>query len=519
MKTNKFFHIAIAALVLAGSVSCDKWLDISSDNEVLEQDAFTSSKGYRNALIGVYRQMAGANLWGQELTWGAMSAFVYEYNTSFTINKYKQVISAVTNDPDYFRMNVIQSTFEGIWGTSYTAIANLNNLIQEVEGSSVSDYESPFEKDVILGEAYGLRGLLHFTLAQLFVQAPAVGGEDVPAIPYVDSYPSLQPSFSKLSEVLDKAAADLEKAREKLYEFDVVEGFGKAHYYSGGKDIIDVDNYFFKNWGAYNTNGIARDKRAGGFFSSRGTRLNWWGATALLARLYSYRRDFTNAEKYADILLDEWVASNRFHLLATPTAASDVEAIDGKRRPESLMSLWNQDETTIYLEATNNLSNNQLLSNLKYLFTGEEATDYRYNSLFNQTTKYYRVWYCPNETKSADVETYSTPLLPVIELPEIYCIKAECQAKAGDVDAALATLKNIRDARGCATSLAASDYDSFLKVLVYEVQRDGIMRGWVWPFLKKLNWPELFYGQSSRRWAVPEGWWVFPIPDTETSYR
>ena len=519
MKTKRIIPVVLTALALAGSVSCDKWLDITSDNEVLEEDAFTSSKGFRNALIGVYRQIAGANLWGQELTWGAMSAFVYEYNTSFTINKYRQVISAAANNPDYFGIDVMQSTFEGIWGTAYTAIANLNNLIQQVESSDVSDYESPFEKDVILGEAYGLRGLLHFTLAQLFVPAPVVGGEQVPAIPYVDSYPNLQPSFNTLKEVLDKAAKDLEEARTRLYAFDVEEGFGKAHYYSGGTDLIDVDNYFFKNWGAYNTNGIARDKRAGGFFASRGTRLNWWGATALLARLYSYRRDFTNAEKYADILLNDWVAIDRFHLLATPTAQSNVELIDGKRRPELLMALWNQDETTIYYDATNNLSYNQLLSNLRYLFPGEEATDYRYTSLFNQTSKYYRVWYCPGETKGSDAETYSTPLLPVIELPEIYCIKAECQARAGDVSAALATVKTIRDARGCSTALSATDYDSFLKVLVDEVQRDGLMRGWVWPFLKKVDWPELFYGQSARRWAVPEGWWVFPIPETETNYR
>ena len=67
------------------------------------------------------------------------------------------------------------------------------------------------------------------------------------------------------------------------------------------------------------------------------------------------------------------------------------ESIDGKRRPESLMSLWNQDELTIYTSATSNLSMNQLLSNLQYLFPGELTTDYRYSSLFNTTNKYYRV--------------------------------------------------------------------------------------------------------------------------------
>ena len=34
-------------------------------------------------------------------------------------------------------------------------------------------------------------------------------------------------------------------------------------------------------------------------------------------------------------------------------------------------------------------------------------------------------------------------------------------------------------------------------------------------FLKKLNWPTMYNGTPTRQ-AIPEGWYVFPIPDSET---
>ena len=48
MKKIKIIAYVTGALLM--SVSCNDWLDVSSDNEVFEEDAFASTKGYRSAL-------------------------------------------------------------------------------------------------------------------------------------------------------------------------------------------------------------------------------------------------------------------------------------------------------------------------------------------------------------------------------------------------------------------------------------------------------------------------------------
>lgn len=55
----KYFCI-FAALSL--TASCNDWLNVGSEEEVFEDDAFASVKGYRSALIGIYKTVASPSL-------------------------------------------------------------------------------------------------------------------------------------------------------------------------------------------------------------------------------------------------------------------------------------------------------------------------------------------------------------------------------------------------------------------------------------------------------------------------
>ena len=151
---------------------------------------------------------------------------------------------------------------------------------------------------------------------------------------------------------------------------------------------------------------------------------------------------------------------------------------------------------------------------LKYLFAGDESTDYRYTELYNSSTKTYRVW---DKSENRTVSQYSNPLLPVMELPEVFYIKAECQAHDGDIAGADATLKKIRDARGCTAPLSDTDLDSFMNTLVNEAQRDFLTRGTTYCFLKKLDWHVIYDGTPVGK-TVTSDWYVLPLPDSETAY-
>ena len=79
MKSVSKIVILVFACILS---SCDKWLDVLSNEEILEEDAFSSYTGYRLALIGAYRDISDPKLYGQELTWGFLSAIGRNYYLS-----------------------------------------------------------------------------------------------------------------------------------------------------------------------------------------------------------------------------------------------------------------------------------------------------------------------------------------------------------------------------------------------------------------------------------------------------
>ena len=510
MKNIKILPIVLALFFSGCLCSCNDWLETGSNDEVLEDDAFSSAKGFRSALIGIYRLVASENLYGQELTWGLLSSISWNYQPCYAIPKYR---GALQHD-DYTDNNT-KTVVSSVWGAAYNAIANCNNLLKQIESSN-ANFEYTWEKDMIMAEARGLRALLHFEMLRLFAPAPITGYKGT-TIPYVTDYPNLLPQHKSMDEVLTSIIEDLEYAKQTLRPIDVDELRNKSVWIVNGNRMDNIEYVLFQGVLNLKSDGT-REGYGNGFFAFRGYRFNYWGATALLARVYSYMRDNTKAEQYADTILNDWVGSDKFHLYSqNPKAASNPNAIDGKRIPEPLIAFWNDKVCDNYTSAISKIYNR--IVNLQYLFDGDLSDDYRYTNLYNSSNYRYRVWDGQDASYSTNnsIVNYSNPLIPVLELPEIYLIKAECLAARGEIAGAVALLKEIRDARGCTNSISASDYDSFMEKLVNEANRDFIARGQTWHFLKKLNWPKLYNGTPANK-TVPDGWYVLPMPDSETAY-
>lgn len=66
MKINKIILAVLLPIMLS---SCEQWLDVAPDDQVNEETLFANGDGYRNALNGVYRDMATTQMYGRELTW------------------------------------------------------------------------------------------------------------------------------------------------------------------------------------------------------------------------------------------------------------------------------------------------------------------------------------------------------------------------------------------------------------------------------------------------------------------
>ena len=516
----KFIICAVCSLALLMS-SCNEWLDITSDQEVLEDDAFASTKGYRSALTGIYKIVASEALYGQELTWGLKSSLSWNYQYGLAIPKYRHALAPVLNGENtFYQDGNTKAIVENIWKKAYNAIANCNNLLQEIEKCN-DQFEYDWEKNMIMAEARGLRAMLHLEMLQLFVPAPVTGYTGA-AIPYVTKYPDLAPTRNTLTECLNLIIEDLKYAQETLAPIDIDELRNKSNFSAGSTRMDNMDYVLFQGVGNIHSDGGKRDNAIGdGFFAFRGYRFNYWSATGLLARVYSYMRDFTNAEKYADLIM-EWVTDYQFWIHGDKSSDNykvdtryGANRVDGKRRPEPILAFWNDKVCEDYAAETGTTYN--VLVDLKYLFEGDETADYRYLTLLNQEDGRYRVWDGQDVafSKNTNVEKYSNPLIPVMELPEIYFIKAECQAQAGLFTEAAATLKRIRDARDCVSPVSTPDMDSFMEKMVNEAERDFLTRGTTFAFLKKLNWPSMYNGTPARQ-TLPDGWYVLPIPDSET---
>lgn len=505
MKNILKYLCIFAALSL--TASCNGWLNVGSEEEVFEDDAFASVKGYRSALIGIYKTVASPSLYGQELTWGLKSSLSWNYKAGNSVTAYRTILNEESLDNSAAR-----GLANSIWSKAYYAIANCNELLQKIEDCDAT-FEYDWEKQMIMAEARGLRGLLHFEMLQLFRPAPATG-YDGTALPYVTSYPDLKPAYKSMKEYLDLVIEDLKYAQEALAPIDIDELRNKSHFVAGTTRMDNMDYVLFQGVGNIHSDGAKRDNAYGdGFFAFRGYRFNYWSATGLLARVYSYMRDFDNAEKYADTIINDWVVQYQFNLYSSnPKAASNPARVDGKRRPEPICAFWNDQVCDNYVTVAGTSYNKMV--ELKYLFSGDETTDYRYTDLYNSSSKTYRVW---DKSDDRTVSKYSNPLLPVMELPEVFYIKAECLAQKGDISGADATLKKVRDARGCTAAPADTDLESFMNTLVNEAQRDFLTRGTTYCFLKKLDWRVMYDGTPAGK-TISEDWYVLPLPDSETAY-
>ena len=298
-RTIRFATTLLAASVFALS-SCNEWLDVTSEEEIFADDAFATTSGYRTALIGIYEKAASSSLWGQELTWGLMSSLSWNYQSGYAVPKYRGPLQY-----GVFTDGNTTTILNNIWSTAYNAIANCNNLLSEIEDADPDDFEYSWEKDMIKAEATGMRALFHFELYQLFVAAPVTGFHGT-AIPYVKEYPSLAPAYVSATEFLNDVIEDFTYAMNTLKPIDVDELMATSHFISGGKELNTMDYYLFQGVGAPNTTGVKRENAFGnGFFARRAYRFNYWASVAMLSRVYSYMRDFDNAEKYADMIIDQ----------------------------------------------------------------------------------------------------------------------------------------------------------------------------------------------------------------------
>ena len=76
---NKLKYITMIVLV-STVVSCDSWLDLGSEDRIMENTLFSSQTGFMTALNGVYIELLNANLYGGTLSYKTFDVLAQYYD-------------------------------------------------------------------------------------------------------------------------------------------------------------------------------------------------------------------------------------------------------------------------------------------------------------------------------------------------------------------------------------------------------------------------------------------------------
>lgn len=528
-------YIGILSGLFLLTTSCNDWLDVPVDGQFTKKELFEIGDGYREALHGVYKEMAAKDLYGFNLQFGVIDFFSNQYDINAGTDKLNDPIYIAAGKREYNNTN-LQPVIDNIWLKAYHAIAASNNLINSIQEEANDKFSNgEMEKNVILGEAKACRAFLHFDLLRLFAPAPADDDGQI-HIPYIETFPETRGQHLTVRETLTKIIADLEEARALVKPFDDsplgLSGSvsGKARFYNELQSGME---------GA--TNKAAVDE----FFLGRGYRFSYWAITALLARVYQYNStfesgDLAKAKSYAEEVLNaQFPGANSavftpfknesfaFQWQDQPENMTDIRMVDNL-----ILGLYNEKQLTeanleTYFPRTlSNTGNKLFVINLEGqdIFksadgTDESSTDIRRTRLVYEPNNSYRAylstkWYVKTDNTTERDQTIT--ILPLIRTSELRYIIAECDARNGNYAAAYEILNTMRQNRGISDNeLAVADnFAAFTKDLVREGQREWIAEGQLFYLYKRLQASVKRDDGSSRPFTTAES--VLPIPTDES---
>lgn len=255
--------IVVALLALA-SLSCsDSFLELEDQQKVLTTEALLTLGDFNSSITGVYNVLSDADYYGRyfHLIPDVMSDDVKQNSQANRVRNYAEYV-ATRGD----------AQAEDMWEKMYEANLSLNVIINsdvKVDDDDVDD------RDHIIGEAYALRGQVYFDLVRMFAQHyQFTAGANHLGVPIVLDFDRFStPARNTVEEVYTQIINDMTKALTLM----------KDTPRSGNKGTLSAT-----------------------------------AVKALLARVYLYKGDWTNAEAMAT----EVIGSGKYTLVSNANYVS-----------------------------------------------------------------------------------------------------------------------------------------------------------------------------------------------------
>ena len=478
---KQIIYILLTTTML-GLMSCSDWLDVSPKTSIPTDKQFESESGFKDALTGIYLKLGTTTLYAGDLTYAYLDELAGLYSDYPGYNTNAVFDQSIVFDYE----NMFLSKKNGIYSTMYNIIANINNFLEYVDkNKDVLVTERYYE--TMKGEALGLRAFLHFDLLRMFgpvyKEHPASK-----AIPYRIAFDKDATPVLPASEVVDAILKDLNDAEKLLKESDPLDFFTDQT----DEDFIDK-NHFLVN---------------------REFRMNLYAVKAMLARVYCYKGD-AESKELATEYAKQVIAASKYFTLYKSQTASNYNSI---RYAEQIFGITVNEFSNLlignYMDMENtNTQQHFYLDGDKFRFFYETAdagnTDWR---------KY-------NQKPLNGGFTYSgADAVPLIRLPEMYYIIAECSSSVSEsVDA----LNTVRFARGISYSdeILTTGYDDLdntseedknqtrrINEIMKEYRKEYFAEGQLFYFLKAHNY-STYYGCGIE--TMTEAHYQMTLPDDE----
>lgn len=473
----KKIKIALCCMGLA-LASCSDWLDVEPKTNVEETDLFKNEQGFKEVLTGIYVAMAGANLYGRELTYGFMDIIAQRY--------YNDANSMADYDRDTWytypsvRTEGYTNTF---WNDGYNIIANINNLLQNIDRYG-GNIKTPGYRDIIKGEALGLRSFIYLDLLRMFGPVYKDNAAS-PAIPYRTVFDRSEKKLMPANAVIDSIIGSLKEAELLLAD-----------------DPMNI---------SFSVNEL--DMAADPFLNHRFNRMNKYAVKAVMARAYMWKGDKANATVKAREVIDAGTGSGaRLFTLVTDNSqdkvcstellfslSMDSKVFADRIRNEFMVAMWNY-----YIIS----DVNRLYEIFDIARDGTNDMRMKEGSGFNISSNgAYTLKFSQENLYSYAIENQ----MPLVRLPEMYYILAECTP---DLSEASRLLSVVRVARGVEGLLPFKSEDERMYNVEKEYRKEFYGEGQLWYFYKR-NARQTF--QFCPIASMKEANYRFPIPDDEVS--
>lgn len=453
---RKVITLTVAAIICLSS--CRKFITIDAPvTSINSANVYTNDATAAAVLTNIYSKLSNDNS-TSVLGLGSFSIF-----TALSGDELKLYNLSFTNFQPYYQNDLTETT-SSFWQSIYPTVFVINAAIEAVSHSS--SLTVAVQKQ-LLGEARFMRAFCYFYLVNLYGDVPLVTTTDY-----------------KINAALPRTSA------VKVYEQILID-------LKAAQDLLS-ESY------------LSADAKTATQERVRPTK---WAATALLARVYLFTKDYKNAEAEASAVINN---SSLFKLsnLNDVFLKNSDEAI-WQLQPVGVLTASNTGDGAYYILPETGPDNDNYPVYMNGLLANSfEAGDQRRINWVDSVVADNITYYYAYKYKIGRVDLPATEYVMVLRLAEQYLIRAEARTQLGNTAGAKNDLNMIRTRAGLPGTSALTP--SALLTAIVQERRAELFTEWGhrWLDLKRTSSIDAVMAIAT---AEKGGAWkttaqIFPIP-------